>query len=82
MDLPENLAGKKQNEIEERFLNALSESELPTDSMISVTRWLQERGNIELADEWAELMSEPLAERGDRGGMLRVMNARAGWRGP
>lgn len=77
MALPENLRDKSFEELDEWFLEALEQKELPVDAMLAVLDYLGE--NDADADSLAALLQDTLAESENSDAMLQLLERRCSW---
>ena len=72
MQLPDYLKSKTLTELEEWFLAAISAPELPLSDLFAVLRSLGDSGRANIA-EWAGMLQDAIAVRGDREGMIELL---------
>ena len=76
MLLPAELKSKSPAELEEWLLGAVEEDQLPVEPMAEVVRYLEELGEIQLAEGCAELLQETLSEHRLIDDLLRFLGQR------
>jgi len=81
MVLPNELASKSADELEEWFLTSVEASELPMTELLEVLSYLVSRGAAAQASSWAELLQDSLGEKGDSENALKLLQLRHGWQG-
>ena len=64
---------------EEWFLSQLELSPLPTHDLVSFLDSIRQEGQAEQADQWAELLTDTLIEKGDVQSVLLVLRVRSSW---
>lgn len=64
---------------EEWFLARLGDDPIPGDALLNFVTALRAQGRADLADSWAELLQDSLAEGGAPEPALRVLGARVSW---
>lgn len=80
MEMTEHIKPKNAEETEEWFLNALSGDALPLEQMMGALQSIVSAGDLEKADDLAELLQDTLAERSDIEGAVRLLQLRCQWR--
>lgn len=81
MVLPNELASKSADELEEWFLTSVEEPEPPMAELLDVLSYLVSRGASAQASSWAELLQDTLGEKGDSENALKLLQLRHGWQG-
>lgn len=80
MQLSDELKTKTAAELEEWFIESLEAEDLPLDDLLAVLAGFAAAGETGRCQEWAELLQEALAERGDTAGMLLLLRHCCSWR--
>jgi transcription elongation GreA/GreB family factor len=76
----EETAGGDLRQLEERFLEELTQRPPPIDSLLDILREVRAGGRQDLCESWAQSMQEALVEIGDTAGLLRLLALWAVWR--
>jgi transcription elongation GreA/GreB family factor len=80
MELPEQLTGRSDTDLETWFLEALDLPEMPLDHMLGVLENLSSAGTIPAANSLAELLQEALVGRANGEGVFRLLKTVSAWR--
>jgi transcription elongation factor GreA-like protein len=79
--MQEENQGRSESQLEVWFFESLDAKDIPVDHMLVLLAQLAASGKKGLADSWVDLLQDQLRERGDCGGMFRLLKTVSGWRG-
>jgi transcription elongation GreA/GreB family factor len=81
MAIPETLRALTEARLEEWFLEAIETEPLAVDDLLGVLDHLGKTNRQELADSWAEMLQDVLAQGADDRPVLRLLQLRHTWHG-